>query len=70
MGGLCDRYALDNAGSFGKRDWLAALTLLTTRKGSARNHQVYRDFMAKVVSQREVFGKASIHLMLHRLAVI
>ncbi|KAF4679410.1 hypothetical protein FOZ62_001586, partial [Perkinsus olseni] len=42
----------------------------TTRKNASRNHHVYRDFMAKVVSQREVFGKGSIHLMLHRLAII
>jgi len=69
-------FCMANSSNFKKRDWIAALTFLTTRKGlrsgashSLRVPQLFKEFNDFVVDNIEIFEN-KFHLVLHRYGVL
>lgn len=63
-------FCLERADEFSKRDWLAALTLLTTRKCLNLSSPVFQKFTRLVLDQADEQLADSVHLLLHRFGVL
>ncbi|CDJ64910.1 hypothetical protein, conserved [Eimeria necatrix] len=59
-----------NKGNMTRRDWLAALSLLSTRRRLDLRSSSFRAFLGAALQQQELLQPAHIHLTIHRLAVI
>lgn len=63
------KYCLDNVETMTKRDWLAALTSLTSRRRINRKSPHFQSFESEILNRMVIF-QDSLHLFCHRFAVL
>lgn len=65
---LC--FCLEREEEFTKRDWVAALTLLTVRKRFSTQLPLFKRFADRLLHHAESKFEESVHLLVHRFGVI
>jgi len=63
-------FCLENCDDFSKRDWLASLTLLTTRRRFNTATPVFQQYSRRLLEQADAQFADSVHLLLHRYGVL
>eukprot|EP00971_Amphidinium_carterae_P101079 1999626-Amphidinium_carterae.1 len=63
-------FCLENADTFTPRDWIASLTLLTTRRKKSTAHPLFHRYSQRILKDAEGNFAQSVHLLLHRYGVL
>lgn len=63
-------FCLERADDFGRRDWMASLTLLTMRKRLSTSSPLFKRYSQRLLQEADSKFQDGVHLLLHRYGVL